>query len=158
MAQLQQLPKTSKRHYITGMTALNIPLPEEGYGDWHFIEAFYGRGSRSPKMFLAGEGEEWSTQSIFGEFGIYECSEKLKKMGIVVPSGQKVYVAGHYRAVLDMLYRSVKRGRYPHHLDIEHWFDNEEQKKALAGKVKEMKGHLTPNEWSIIEQWLKTLI
>ena len=103
------IPETSLRHYITGITALNIPLPEEGYGDWHFIEAFYGRGQRTPKIFVAGDKEEWNTHAIFGDFGIYECAEKLKKLGVEIPVGKKVYVAGHYRAVLDMLYRCVKK-------------------------------------------------
>jgi hypothetical protein len=102
---MNRFPETSMRHYLTGTTALNIPLPEEGNGDWHFIEAFYGRHHRAPKIFTAGEGEAWNTNSIFGNFGIYECSTTLRKSGLNIPQNQKIYTAGHYRAVLDMLYR-----------------------------------------------------
>jgi hypothetical protein len=155
---MNTLPETSKHHYITGTTALNVPFPEEGYGDWHFIEAFHGRGAKTPKIFLAGDGEKWNTNAIFGNFGIYECSEKLRKLGIDVPAGKKIYVAGHYRAVLDMLYRTIKQGYYPSHLDIDQWFDNENQKKILIQKIKEMKNHLSQTEWSLVEQWLQTIL
>ena len=154
---MHTLPETSPRHYITGITALNVPLPEEGYGNWHFTEAFYGRGERAPKIFVAGDKEEWNTHAIFGDFGIYECAEKLKKLGVEVPAGQKVYVAGHYRAVLDMLYRCVKKEQFPHHLTIDAWFDSEEQKQVLLAKVKQMKNHLSSKEWHRVEEWLKTV-
>jgi hypothetical protein len=152
------LTQTSTQRYITGTTALNVPLAEEGHGDWHFIEAFYGRGSRPPKIFIAGEGEEWDTNFIFGNFGIYECSEKLRELGIKIPTGKKVYIAGHYRAVLDMLYRCVSNGNYPHHLDIDQWFDNENQKKFLISKIKEMQPYLTKEKWRLVEQWLLTIL
>jgi hypothetical protein len=148
------LPKTSQHHYITGTTALNVPLPEEGYGDWHFNEAFYGRGSHSPKIFMAGKGEKWNSDVIFGDWGIYECSEKLRGLGLPVPLNEKVFVASHYRAVLDMLFRCIKQGNYPHHLDLDQWFDTEEQKAILKSHVQKMKAYLSIDEWNRVEQWL----
>ncbi len=151
------LSHTSKKHYLTGKTALNIPLANEGYGDWHFTEAFLGRDKRSPKIFLGGEGENWNTNNIFDDFDIYECSAILRNMGLTIPNDQKVYTAGHYRAVLDMLYGCVKNSQYPSHLDIDQWFDNEEQKQILVTKINEMKNHLNSAEWNIVKAWLNTI-
>lgn len=151
-------PKTTPNHYLTGTTALNIPFPEEGYGDWHFIEAFYGRDDKQPKLFVAGEGEDWNTNKIFGNFGVNECSELLRKLGLAIPRGEKVYSAGHYRAVLDMLYRCVKKGYYPHHIDLDQWFDTQEQKNTLFKQAKIMRNYLNKDEWNIVEKWIQNQI
>ncbi|WP_419600808.1 hypothetical protein [Thiolapillus sp.] len=47
------VPETSKEHYLTGITALNIPS-DEGTGDWHFHNTFYETGDFVPKKCIAG--------------------------------------------------------------------------------------------------------
>src|SRR4051812_23600347 len=113
MAQTNKtMPVTTPKHYITGMTALNIPDPQSKGGDWHFHEAFYGRGTLPPKIFLAGEGEEWNTNTVLADFGIHECSAVLRRLGLDISQSQRVYAANHLRAILDMLYRCIKRKNY----------------------------------------------
>lgn len=149
------LPDTSRSLYLTGMTALNIPSPNGTGGDWHFNEAFYGRGSIKPKIFLAGEGEALNTNDILHDFGIYECSSILRKAGIPIAKQEKVYAANHYRAVLDMLYRCVRLLKsYPSHLDIDDWLDDEQQKKNLLEYVHLLKPYLETTEWEMIQSWL----
>jgi hypothetical protein len=149
------LPKTSLDHYITGITALNIPMPDEGYGDWHFHEAFYGRGNILPKIFMAGTGEECDTNAIFGDNGVYSCEEQLKEIGISITE-EKVYAAGHYRAVLDMLYGCLKRGNYPYHIDLSAWFDTPEQINVVLTKAKEMRPFLKFQEMGNLDKWLQS--
>lgn len=148
------IPKTSLEHYITGITALNIPLPAEGNGDWHFHEAFYGRGNRASKIFVAGEGEEWNTNPIFGNFGIYACEKILVELGLPVPNEEHIYAAGHYRAVLDMLYSCIRNGNYPFHIDLDQWFETSEQKAFLLEKAEEMTSVLNSKEKDILKKWI----
>ena len=42
-----------------------------------------------------------------------------------------MYSANHYRAILDMIYRTISRGGIPYHLDIDGWLDSEEQKEMF---------------------------
>jgi len=151
--QLSILPATSKKHYLTGVTALNIPSPDGTSGDWHFHETFYGRGEIKPKFMLAGEGEELNTNFILQDFGIYECSGTLRHLGVAVDN--KVYAANHHRAILDMLYRSVKLLRKsPTHIKIDDWLDTEEQKKLLLNKIKDLEPYMEKDEWQMIQTWL----
>lgn len=149
------LPNTNKKHYLTGMTALNIPSPEGTGGDWHFHEAFYGRGEKKPKIFLAGEGEELNTNDILQDLGIHECSNTLRRMGLSIPEGKKVYSANHYRAILDMLYECIKMLKsYPYDLDIGDWLDNEQEKQPFINLLFRLKPYLSDDEWKIIQDWI----
>jgi hypothetical protein len=147
------LPHTTNKHYITGITALNIPS-KEGTGDWHFQESFYGRGNIKPKISLAGEGESLNTNPILADFGIYECSQVLRECGLHIPEKEKVYAANHYRAVLDMLYRAASNQTFPYHLNLEDWFNKSGEVAQLLKEVKHMEKKLPSDERKIIEQWL----
>lgn len=147
------LPKTTPNHYITGITALNIPSPEKNSGDWHFFESFYGRNERVAKIMLAGEGEAINTNTILGDLGIYECSSTLKEAGIPLPEPEKIYAANHYRAILDLLYHSVKDDYYPYHIDIQDWLDTIEQHSAFFKMLTLFKKKLTGTQQKLLEQW-----
>jgi hypothetical protein len=146
-------PYTNPKHYVTGVTALNIPS-KEGTGDWHFQESFYGRGKIKPKISLAGEGESLNTNSILDEFGIYECSSILRECGLPISDDDKIYAADHYRAMLDMIYRCIHQGNFPHHLDIDDWFHSAEQTSFLLESLKQMATKLSDQERQMIESWL----
>lgn len=148
------LPHTTPNHYITGMTALNIPSPEDRQGDRHFHESFYGRNGQKPRIFVAGEGEAWNTNTVLANFGIYECSATLRKLGLKVPHHQKVYTADHCRAILDMLYRLVKEHASLYHLEIDEWIDSSQEKKRLINAIKILKSSLTQDEWKLLQTWL----
>ena len=124
-------PETSPRRYVTGMAALNIPSPENTGGDWHFRGTF--RSTSFPNnTSLAGEGLDWNTNALFGNYGIHECSDSLRCRGISLPEGTRVYSANHYRAILDMLARSVSKGQVHRHLTISDWLDTDEHRKTFS--------------------------
>lgn len=155
MAQANKpMPATTLKHYITGMTALNIPDPESTGGDWHFQEAFFGRGNLPPKIFMAGEGEEWNTNKILADFGVHECSAILRRSGLNIPENQQVYAANHLRAILDMLYRCVKHKNYPYHLEVDEWIDSKHEKVQLINSIKRLQSYLEDDEWQIVQRWL----
>jgi hypothetical protein len=150
------LPRTSPNHYLTGMTAMNIPTEEGGYGDWHFHEAFFGRNNLKPTMFLAGKDKSWDTYFIFGDYGVYNCAHILQKYGLEISGNENVYAADHFRAFLDLLYHSIKTNQFPHHLSVESWFDSIREKNIIFEKIMEMKKYLSSEEWQMIQSWIKT--
>lgn len=147
------MPETSPRRYMTGMAALNIPAPENTGGDWHFGGTF-----RSPSfpnnINLAGEGLDWNTNALFGEYGIHECSYILRSRGVFIPEGVQVFSANHYRAILDMLYRSVSSGSIPEHLAIGDWLDTEEHKRVFFCLLDRFSHRFLPDEQRLIASWI----
>ncbi|MGL3709416.1 hypothetical protein ACSYAY_00930 [Leptospirillum ferriphilum] len=151
----EMFPKTSPTRYLTGMVALNIPSPEGTGGDWHFWGIF--DSPRFPdNLTLAGEGLEWNTNALFGDYGIHECSDFLRCRGIPLPEGTRVYSANHYRAILDMLARSVSSGRIPRHLEIEGWLDSAEQKKTLFKLLDRFLPKFSPSEKELVSSWIRS--
>ncbi len=97
----------------------------------------------------------WGASSYaLSNFGIYECSEILRRYGIHIPKKEKVYAANHYRAIVDMLYQSVKHKNYPYHLGLEDWIDDPKQKAVLIDTITMLKPYLSAEEWQIVEKWL----
>ena len=149
-------PETSPTRYLTGMVALNIPAPEGTGGDWHFGGIF--DSPRFPdNLTLAGEGLEWNTNPVYGNYGIHECSDFLRYRNIALPEGTRVYSANHYRAILDMLYRSVSSGRIPRHLEIEGWLDSDEQKKTLFELLNRFLPKFSSSEKELVSSWIRTV-
>ena len=147
-------PYTSPTRYLTGMTALNIPAPENTGGDWHFSGAF--RSSSFPEnLKLAGEGLEWNTNALFGEYGIHECSDILRSRGIFIPEGVHVFSANHYRAILDMLYRSVSSGNIPQYLIIGDWLDTDEHQKTLFRLLDRFFPKFSSSGKELVFSWIK---
>ena len=146
-------PKTRPTRYLTGMVGLNIPAPEKTGGDWHFWGIF-----DSPhfpdNLPLAGEGLEWNTNLVFGNCGIHECSDILRGRGISFPDGVQVFSANHYRAILDMLARSISKGNVPLHLAISDWLDTEEQKSILFSFLDQFSHRFSPPEQKMIASWI----
>lgn len=149
------LPKTTPTQYLTGMTALNIPAPEGTTGDWHFEESFWGRKGREPKFFVAGEGTELNTNSIWGVLGIYDCSSILRAKGLAIAAEEQVYAANHCRAILDLLYRALKNLEYPHHIAVDDWLDIPAEKKRLFDSLSRLNGLLEEDEKIILNSWIE---
>lgn len=107
-------------------------------------------------FFLAGEGEELNTNTIFQDFGIFERSEVLRNKGVPLPNSLPVYTANHYRAVLDMLYRWISDNQYPAHLEIDAWFDTPEQIAYLMEKTKALYPFLTSTQQTLLTRWIES--
>lgn len=146
-------PETSPRRYVTGMAALNIPSPENTGGDWHFWGTFQSP-SFPNNIGFAGEGLEWNTNALFGDYGIHECSDILRSRGVFVPEGVHIFSANHYRAILDMLYHSVAKGQVPRYLAIDDWLDTEEQKRVLFCLLDHFLHRFLPDQQRLIASWI----
>ena len=85
-------PATSRRHYLTGLTALNIPAPE-GTGDWHFAETFEGVFGRPPAPFQIAGVNCLDTTPWLDDAGLYDARSRLEPYGLALPPGP-VYAAG----------------------------------------------------------------
>lgn len=146
--------RLSKERYISGIHALNLPAPEDTSGDWHFSNVFYHEED-GVTVNLAGKGEEIDTNFIFGNYGIYLCNDALKKRGLVA-NGVRSYAANHFRAILDLLYREIKEGRYPYYLfgASEDFLDTEEEKRILLEKTLIMLPFLSSEKQKILSEWV----
>lgn len=93
-----------KVRYLTGITALNIPIEGRAMADWHTT---YIANTRA--WCIAGANFS-STQWLIGLEGVYKATETLRKAG--VSFGMDIYAASYERAVFDLLYEfCVVRGR-----------------------------------------------
>ena len=147
---MDKFPTTSEQNYITGRAALNVPNEDFSFADWHFDEMFLS-GRRSPRV--AGIDTE-STFELLGNYGIRECGEVLRRCVASLPNDEKVYVASHIRAILDMVIFSIMKQRLPEHVTVHDMLDAPEDVAELQTKVNHLKQKLTdPIGLSLLNQW-----
>ena len=89
---------------------MNLAAPEGTSGDWHDVFHWQDGTEQPRQVTLAGMGDI-ETTPIYGDLGIYEGRDRLVAQGLVdIPASmQRVYIANHSRAILDLLYRSLNR-------------------------------------------------
>ena len=137
-----RLEHTDKTNYITGMTALNIPDKNGNFADWHFVETFLsGRG----KLFISGENMA-TTHDVFGGYGIRECSQVLRRMGVSLPSRSKVYAANFVRAILDLLHETVQKKKNPQYITLDDLLDDEDLKQEFFDRLIALKKYIKDKE------------
>ena len=144
------LPHTSAKNYITGKAALNVPNEDGSFADWHFDEVFLsGRG----KIRIAGKDAP-ETENFLGNYGIRECSDVLRRFGVSVQTDEKVYVANHIRALLDMVLTSLAKNRIPEHVTIGDMLDTQEELEELRTQVNQLRRKITDQvTLSLLTQW-----
>jgi hypothetical protein len=152
---MNTFPHTSKRNYITGKAALNVPNEDGSFADWHFDEVFLsGRG----KIRIAGQDAP-ETTSLLGNYGIRECSGALRRFGVSLPTDDKVYAASHIRAILDMVLYSIANQRPPDHVTVHDMLDAPEDVAELLTQVKTLQGKITDKiTLSLLTQWAQKQI
>jgi hypothetical protein len=145
----------SLERYISGKTALNLPAPEGTSGDWHFINCFY-RNEPGDAAFVAGEGGAVNTNTIYGDFGVYDCAGTLKKLRLEFAEGSAPYAANHFRAILDLMYEDLAAGNYPGFMQFasEDYLDTAEQKSFLLEKASEMQKHISLDGQKLLRRWI----
>ncbi|MDR2091655.1 MAG: hypothetical protein LBP62_08455 [Clostridiales bacterium] len=147
------IPKTTMQTYISGTQALNVP--DETSGDWHFYTVWFSPFEETVTLY--GEGQERNTNEIYGTFGIYDKKAVLERYGISSETPE-VYVANHYRAILDLAYCCAKRKRMnPVIGGTMDYFDTEEQKTMileLAAKMLDVK-YLAEDEQAALKDWIQ---
>lgn len=156
---IRELPTTSPQHYLTGMTAVNIPSPD-GTGDWHFRAAFFGYPDSPPRYTVAGVNCI-DTTDLFGNAGIYDCKSALLRYGVfgkdnaiqVVEPVGPVYAADHYRASADLLINRLKRGApFVELYSIDDWLSTKEEKTRFFDFIQPAVA-LGERQWQTITEW-----
>jgi len=152
-----EIPPTDRQHYITGIYALNVHAPDgsDTSGDWH--DVFHWReGLDYPaEVWVAGHEPSSDTNPIYGDMGVYEGKDRLASLEID-PAIHEVWIADHFRAILDMLYRSLKRYDAVYNLNgaTEDWLDTPEQKDFVLTQAMRLSNSLTPKQQAALAAWI----
>jgi hypothetical protein len=148
---------TKEDLYITGMFALNLYSDFlTTTGDWHG-NIWNGITMFPSKDVSTGGGQgDINTVMIWGDYGIYEGKRYLLNKKIQVES-ENVFVANHIRAVLDMVYKGIKKYGMIWEVDnasVE-YLGNEASKQEMLGASKEILPFLNKKELSVYKKWYK---
>lgn len=148
----ETIPQTTRRHYLTAKTALNIPSTE-GTGDWHFFEMFQGTHGRKPGPFFVSGVNVADTYDIFNDMGIDDYSELLRRVGIDVKL--PVFAADHYRAMADLIYQRLQDDKGLQSYRAEDWFPAVSDRKKLRDVLNKLKPHLESAQINKLTSWMK---
>jgi len=145
--------------YITGKYALNIHHPEnvnEPTGDWHGYIWDGINELPNNKVTYAGNGFKINTFHVWGDFGIYEDTDTLRRMGMVILENN-IYIADYYRAILDLVYFSLYSFNNLFGLNCityDH-LDNKDQVVVVLDEIDKLKKYVNGNQFIILEEWMK---
>lgn len=141
--------------YISGIAAMNIPCPDDTWGDGEFFllidddELLADTAGDQPDCFV-------NTNEIFGREGIYECSEILREIGHEVEGGQTVYCANHYRAFCDLLVSHMLTDGESY-LEPTDYFSTQAHLMVLDHWISRCELHLPPTKKPAFIQWRKNI-
>jgi hypothetical protein len=149
----------SIKEYITGFYALNIHHPDDKHeptGDWHGFIWEPIKELPHKNVTYAGVGHDINSFDVWGTFGIYDDREFFEKKHIRVITDY-VFIADYYRAVLDMLYHSLKT--YESVLNLhgatEDYFDTEKQKYIVLNSMDKTRGFLSKKANKNLDNWIE---
>jgi hypothetical protein len=157
VARQAEIPPTDERHYITGVHALNVSPPEGTTGDWHDVFHWRDGLDRPAEVWVAGHEPDSDTNQIYGGMGVYEGRSRIVAMGLdVSPSIHEIWIANHFRAILDMVHRSLRRYGAVYNLNgaTEDWLDTAEQKNFVLAQAARMADSLTPGQRAALLAWI----
>jgi hypothetical protein len=145
--------------YITGIYALNVHHSEkndEPTGDWHSIIWEGIMELPDSRVSYGGSGHLIDTIDVWGNFGIFDDTEKFFRMGITVKKG-KVYIADYYRALLDLLYYGLRS--YEDVLNLngatEDWFDEAWQKELIVSMILKERWRFNEKARKKLDTWIE---
>jgi hypothetical protein len=144
--------------YITGIYALNTHHTEnndEPTGDWHGAIWEGIMELPDPRVSYGGAGHLIDTMDIWGDFGIFDDTEKFYRMGITVKNG-RVYIADYYRALLDLLYYGLSAYEDIINLNgaTEDWFDTAWQKELIIEMIRKERWRFTEKARGKLDDWI----
>jgi hypothetical protein len=157
------IPDTKPERYISFEHALNLRLPDEDTGDWHFQTAFFERDDRPSRRLipLAGIGETVDTTPTLGTLGVRDMSQIMIQQQLPVQPGHAVYVANHYRAIADLAMLELLQAHCPSCVNnetINTWLDTQEQVETLKQYYLEpLASQLSGLALIIFKQWTSTV-
>ena len=156
------IPPTTPRCYLSFHTALNLRLPNELTGDWHFLSAFYSPANGPPvEVRLAGEGMEIDTNPSLGSRGIRDMADILVKKKFLTKNSSPVWVANHARAIADWAMLALQSKFQPYAVtvdDVNQWLDTEAQVDDLISNyLIPLRRQKAGNELLKWDSWLETI-
>ena len=155
---------TTPTRYVSFQSALNLRLPGEHTGDWHYDVSFFTAATNPYTVTLAGPGGWSDTTPSLGSRGVRDMAHILANQ-VIPPDCGPVWVANHYRAItdyvrLDMIEgRCLRCPRYAPVYMINQWLDTPEQVEHLVEEyLKLLRSQLSTKEKEIHDQWLPTVV
>ena len=154
------IPKTSPTSYISFSKGLNLRLPGELTGDWHFEVSFFGYRERTYAK-LAGKNGLIDTTPTLGSRGVRDMGRLISDCGIK-PYDGPVWVANHYRAIADMAMHMLE-GRCSAEVlpacQINDWLWSEEDIDILVEDyLKPLRGQVQGARREAFDIWLPTVV
>jgi len=161
MLQPIHIPCTTPTRYLSFNRALNLRLPDELTGDWHFELAFFCTSGEPAKAArLAGVGEATDTTPTLGDLGVRDMAAVLSQKK-VSDGAQPIYVANHFRAITDLALSDLLAGRIPPVVTretVNQWLDTKEQVQALVELyLTPLQGQLSKAPLATFNKWLPTI-
>ena len=151
------IPPTDREHYITGVYALNASAPEGTTGDWHDVFHSQADSERPRTVTLGGSGDT-DTNAIYGNLGVYEGCDRPLDKGLDLPANPtEVYLASHFRAVLDLLYWSLSRQGRVLNLTgaTTDWLDTTEQQEFVLVQATRMADQFDADAQRALATWIE---
>ena len=169
----QAVPETAPDDYICGGSALNIPDPVRGGGDWHFCGTWvYMKPVDAPPRFARRISEEVNNpvmehvlRHVLGTDRVLDVRAGLRKMGHPqADSETAIWAASHERSTLEYVLRSVLDhdeptvNRYRYMLDqrtFHRWIATDEQEQWVWEQLIEIAGNLPERRAWAIHRWIE---
>ena len=154
------IPETSPTSYISFNRALNLHVPGELTGDWHFDVSFFGYPERSHAP-LAGRNGLVNTTFSLGSRGVRDMGRLIADYGIK-PYDGPVWVANHYRAIADIAMHELQ-GEFSSEVlpacQIDDWLWSEEDFDILVEDyLKPLRAQIRGRRRRVYDQWLPTVV
>lgn len=156
-----EIPLTTPTRYVSFNRALNVRVPQELTGDWHFKVSFFSDPDEDPKVAaLAGVGEAVDTTPTLGDHGVRDMAPVLAQKRVIT-ADYPIYFANHFRAIADLAMTDLARGRVPQIATpetVNQWLDTEDQFLTLIEEyLTPLRGQLTGAGLEAFDQWLPTI-
>lgn len=145
------LPPTTKRRYLGGMAALNLPSAS-GTGDWHFEQTFFRLREKRSRSFISGTGCLTDTNPMLGDRGIYDCTAVLDDLGIPHES-PVAFAASHARAIVDLVLAAVMRGQSADFVVLDDWMPRASDKQEVFELLEKALEYLSLDQQDEVNQW-----
>jgi len=132
--------------YITGISALNIPAPPDNrQPDWHAL------GMWEKRRFTQHGRDIQGPVDVLGNQGLWDASDIFAKYGITRKDKQPIYCAIPERAIIDLAYSLIKKGK-PIFFRLTDFIEEEFHADILQHYIKQIRPVLTQEAFCEIEK------
>jgi hypothetical protein len=143
--------------YISGKFALNIRRNQDKtFGDWHGNIWNGIENYPDNRVLMFGEKCKENTNMIWGNYGVYE-GKKLLVGKTIKTREDKIFVASHIRAVLDLLYYYIKNYKRIWEIDeaAKDYIFNKNKIEEMLKMAKKIESYLDNEEIEEYKKWYK---